>query len=459
MLVWILWFFQSLSVSEGAMAKPTPSSPGSPASVSVAPGARPDPVLSGPVLSWNGCVEEAQRNNSELRAAHESLRAAEASAKGSYGTYLPQISANLGFTHSNGATVTGGNGVGATVNSAGIVGQPVNNYSATISGSENIFNGLQDLAKVTQAQATLRVSGASLNTTRAKVSYDLKVAYVSLLFSERSVELQNDIAHRREENLRLVELRFQSGRENKGSVLLSLAYLNQAKFEALQARNSIPVSETQLARVLGRDDEAEWIVKDEVPVSVAPPQNPDFKAVAVTTPQHLQSVAQEENAEAGVSLAASGFFPSLSLNGSAGKQDRTWFPQNDRWSVGLNLSLPLFNGGRDYYGTQSAVRSLAAATATRLNVDRVTLTTLKQSYMNFHESIEKVKVDQSFVDAAKLRSEIGRNRYNNGLITFEEWDLIENDLIARQRSLLQSRRDRVIAEAAWEQAQGKGVLQ
>jgi outer membrane protein TolC len=56
------------------------------------------------------------------------------------------------------------------------------------------------------------------------------------------------------------------------------------------------------------------------------------------------------------------------------------------------------------------------------------------------------------------RADIARTKYNNGLMTFENWDIIENDLIQRQKSFLQGQRDRVVAEAAWEQAQGKGVI-
>jgi hypothetical protein len=43
-------------------------------------------------------------------------------------------------------------------------------------------------------------------------------------------------------------------------------------------------------------------------------------------------------------------------------------------------------------------------------------------------------------------------------MTFEDWDLIETDLINRQKTELQARRDVVLAEAAFEQAQGKSVF-
>jgi outer membrane protein len=57
-----------------------------------------------------------------------------------------------------------------------------------------------------------------------------------------------------------------------------------------------------------------------------------------------------------------------------------------------------------------------------------------------------------------LRSELGRAKYKNGLLNFEDWNAIESDLINRQKAKLQSQRDRVVAEAAWEQATGKGVI-
>jgi hypothetical protein len=47
----------------------------------------------------------------------------------------------------------------------------------------------------------------------------------------------------------------------------------------------------------------------------------------------------------------------------------------------------------------------------------------------FVEAVEKTKVDNSFWEAASTRARIARQKYNNGLLTFEDWDVIENDLI------------------------------
>jgi outer membrane protein TolC len=320
-----------------------------------------------------------------------------------------------------------------------------------------LFSGFQDHGKWTQAKASTRAARLSLQILKARISYDLKSAFQGVQYATEYVNLTDDIIHRREENLSMVRLRFQSGRENKGSELLSQAYLNQSRYDNLQARNALNVARAQLARALGADSGAALDVKGEIPLHEPP--SPDFKKLAPRTPDYLQAEAQEDAAEAGVTIARSGFFPSLSVIGSVGDQGKSFYPnERDKWSVGVNLTLPLFNGGKDYYTTRAATEARGAADFTRLNSLHAALAKLEQGFAGYTEAVSKLAVDESFKQAAMVRAEIARKKYGNGLLSFEEWDIIENDLIARQKTFLLSRRDRVIAEAGWEQAQGQGVI-
>ena len=165
------------------------------------------------------------------------------------------------------------------------------------------------------------------------------------------------------------------------------------------------------------------------------------------------------SAEAGIRLARSAFFPSLNLTASTANSDSQWFPDNNRWALGVNLSIPLFSGGRDYYSQKSAGELYRSAEFTRFSTAGQALQKVKQNFSGYREAVQKLNVDKSFVEAATAREKIAREKYNNGLLTFDDWDIIETDLINRQKSYLQSQRDRIISEAAWEQAQGKGVIQ
>jgi outer membrane protein TolC len=392
-------------------------------------------------LSWQACVELAARGNPEVRAARATLEATAAQEGVARSGFFPGVSGSLGYT--NGAT----NSAIAT-----------HTYAASLSVSQNLFSGLSDQARVAQAAANTTGSGESLRSVKAKVSYDLKSAFEGLLYAREYADLTQDITSRRTENLRLVDLRFESGRENKGSVLLSRAYLEQARYDDLQAKHGTANARIALARTLGQDDAPAIEITGRMPLVEPADVDPDFRALASETPDLRLAAAQENAAEAGISVARAGYFPSLALSGTAGRQGPDFFPESERWSLGLNLTVPILNGGKDFYSTRAAREGWISAASGRENVDRTTQSKLAQAYHAYVEAVAKLKVDDSFRQAALTRAEIARKKYNNGLLTFEDWDVIENDLISRQKAYLTSRRDRAIAEAAWEQAQGKGVI-
>jgi outer membrane protein TolC len=391
-------------------------------------------------LVWEAGVEEAAAVNPELRAARADLEAAGHSARAVHSGNLPRLSGGAGYSDSSGSAAANG----AT-------------YSTSLSLSQNLFSGFQDSARIEQGKAALAVAEANLAAAKARLSQELKSAFAGLQFAQDNVTLTGKIVQRLEENLRLVELRFEGGRENKGSLLLTRATLSQARYENLQARQALASAQAQLARVLGRAEPAGLQVIGGVPVT-PPPEAPDFAQLVPRIPELMQARAQERSAAADVTLARSGFYPSVDLTGSMAREGENWAPDEDRRTLGLNLSIPLFSGGRDYYSTKSAAATLEAVSSNRDDVERQLLVRLKQTHAGYVESVQKLEVDRAFLEAAVLRAEIARSRYNNGLMSFEDWDRIENDLIQRQKAFLQSQRDRVTAEAAWEQAQGKGVI-
>ncbi len=391
-------------------------------------------------LVWEASVEEAAAGNPELRAARAEVTAAGHSASAARSGNLPSLTAGAAYSDSSGSATTGGS-----------------TYSTSLSLSQNLFSGFGDSARIEQGAANLAQVEASLNVTKARLSQELKSAFAGLQFAQDNVTLTGKIVQRLEENLRLVELRFEGGRENKGSYLLTRATLAQARYENLQAQQALASAQAQFARVLGRTESEGLRVVGSVPVA-APEAAPDYRHRVQQTPELKQARAREQSALAEVRLARSGFYPSVDVSGSVAREGENWTPDKDRRTVGLNLTIPLFSGGRDYYTTRSAAASLEAASSSTDNLERQLLVRFRQAYADYLESEEKLKVDRAFLEAAVTRSEIARSRYNNGLMSFEDWDRIENDLIQRQKNFLLSQRSRVTAEAAWEQVQGKGVI-
>ncbi len=391
-------------------------------------------------LSWDDAVKLTRLQNSDLHAARATIDQYDAAVQGAWANFLPTINATLAVQKSNTADQFDSD-----------------SDSARLNLSENLFNGFGDHARVEQAKKQRRSIQAAYDLTQAQVTAQLKTGYQNFLISERNVRLSDDIIVRRQTNLDLVTLRFEGGRENKGSVLLSQANLDQAKLERLVAANLVESARVTLAKVIGEDRFPYADVSSVVPVSV-PSLQVDFEALALGAPELRQAVDAEQAAREGVKVVRSGFFPSLDLTASTGRFGSAFFPPTDQSTVSLGLTIPLFSGGKTYYGVQAAQAVATNASYIRESALRSKIVDIRNAYNAYVEAVEQERVAQSFVMAAETRAEIARSQYNTGLITFQNWDLIETDLVARQRNALSSQTNRVTAEAAWDQSQGQGLF-
>jgi outer membrane protein TolC len=394
-------------------------------------------------LSWEDCVALARSQNPAVLAAQKSVQASVFAERGSRSTYFPAINGTVSHGRSGRKTDT------TDTNSQ--------SYTLGLHASWNLFNGLADAARVDQAQAARLTAEETLREAKANASLELAQGFARLVHAQEYIKLADQIVKRREDNLSLVQLRFENGSENKGSLLLSQSNLSQAKLDALAARNALLTARAALAKAIGKDEREDFFVTGSQPVT-APPAQPAFEEIAKQTPDYVRSLASEKTADAAVKIARAGFLPTLGMSGKRERSGPTSFSGTDSWEAGITLTIPLFNGGRDYYATKSAVESRESAVLTTENRLRDKVLTLSQSFATFVEAVEREKVDTGFAEASSTRAMIARQKYNNGLISFEDWDGIENDLINRQKNLIQSQRDRVTAEAAWQQAQGSSSI-
>ena len=397
-------------------------------------------------ITFKEAIDLAVKNNLEVQASYEAYKASQLDKKSTRSAFFPKISASLSYEKSNTETLA----TGTSLTNDG--------YTGALSLTQNLFNGFSDYASLKVADANIRTSEANLQETKAQISYDLKTAVANYNYAKDSLVLSKDILKRREDNLRLVELRFENGRENKGSVLLSKAYLEQAKLDLYRAQNAMDTSLIFLRRVLNLPEDS--VIDVEAPqVTDQSELKPNFNSVIENTPISKRFKATLDSASATVESKRAGFLPTWGVTGSIGRTGKEFFPDDQSsWRVGTSLSWDLFDGGQDYYATTSAVLSEKAASIRLENQTLELKRSLQTNYSAFNEAVLAVKVSTSFLEASKVRADISRSKYNNGLTTFDDWDIIENDLITRQKDNTLKIRDRLTAEASWEQAQGTGVI-
>ena len=393
-------------------------------------------------LTWSQAVALAGQNSMEYQAALLNYKSIEEAETSGISGFLPKISASASGTQGTAP------GISST-----------QTYAAQLSLSQNLFSGLSDINTYFLKKINTRQALATLNSVRSKLSQELKQAYAEVFYIQDYKKLVADILKRRMENKRNVQLQYDVGRENKGSLLLSQSYVESADFDVLKTTHDEDVATENLKRVLGLSSDEAISISDNIAKDELKKETPDFNSIANQHPDVLSAQYDEAASLYNLKITRSGFLPSLDLTGSYGYSGLTFFPDQDRWSVGLTLSIPLFDGLRTVSSYRSADAKFESNKYLTKSSHLKTGLFVKQSYYNYVEAIQKEKISEGFSRAAVLRAEVSRSKYKNGFLTFEQWDIVETDLIARQKEMLSSEKDRIIKQSLWEQAQGIGVFQ
>ncbi len=394
-------------------------------------------------LTWTEAVRETAQRNPDLAAERASVSAAEAQYRAAFASFLPSISGNLDVSRGDSQTST-----------------PSTTYDASLSGRYNLFNGLADQALLAQRRANLDEAKARYNDIASDVSQQLLSAFARLLFAQDQLSLSVAIADRRRENLRLVELRYEGGRENKGSYLRTKADYHSSLYDVNQSSRTLRIAKREMSRVVGQGD-FEMIVASgtlEADRHVLTEPLPDFETLALQTPAYRQADAQTRAAHAGITTAASGFSPTLDTSALGGRFASTWPPERDRWSVGASLSIPIFSGGATFQELRRAQAQRDRARFAQSSAATLLARQLEEAHAALANAVENVAAQDEYEQAAYVRAQIARGQYGNGLISFFDWDGIENELIQRQRSRLAAWRDALLADAAWQNTRGTGAF-
>jgi outer membrane protein TolC len=404
------------------------------------------------VMSWQDCVKKVAEGNADLAASVANVKVTQSQYSGSYANFMPQLSASAGYTDSS---VTG------TVPTPGSLTQVVsvqNQYTESLTANQSLFNGFSDVGKVRQANANLQAARAQLAMEKATLNQLLKNAFAQMLFQQKSVELNAAILKRQEDNLRMITLRYKGGNENKGNLLYQQGTLAQAKYQYEHSMRQLKNAVKQLAALWGEPNLRYLKVSGDLAWQV-PDHEPDFERMAVNNPSHVNAIEQYRASDFNVQVVDGGWMPNVGLIGSLGRVGQTWPPQNERWSVGISLTFPFFPGTAQIFAAETARAQRLQAEFQEHSTDYKLIAGLENAYDALLDAAAQVQVNEVFREGAAARSRIANGKYGSGLMTFEDWSVIDADLVNREQNLLQSQLNAMQTQASWELAQGIGDIQ
>ena len=398
------------------------------------------------ILSWEDCLREARENNPDLISAAESVNLQKAGKDITASGLYPQTSASVNASTSKTST-TGSSGDTTSATS--------DSYSYGVSGTQLIFDGFKSVNDLRAASEDVQAAQYAYRFTSSEVRLKLRRAFINLLRAQELTRVAEEIAKIRKDNLVLITLQYQAGLEHKGAQLTAEANAAEANFEVSQARRNVEFVQRQLTKELGRREFTPIAVRGEFAVTEAAREKPDFEELVKNNPSVLQAAAKENAGAFGVKSAYGNFAPRISGSASASRKSSHWPPEDDQWTVGLGVSLPLFEGGLKAAQVSQAQAAYQQAVADGRSLRDTAIVNLEQAWADLQDAIETVDVQNKSLAASEERAKIAQAQYSTGFISFDNWIIIENDLVSAKKAYLEAQANALLAEADWIQAKGE----
>lgn len=231
----------------------------------------------------------------------------------------------------------------------------------------------------------------------------------------------------------------------KSQLDVSFANVNLADAQLLlaQAQNEIKGSEATLAAALGLPQQASFMLQDQ-PMPTAVPTSADLLVAQALQDRpelkdlRLQQSSAERLAKAEHALS----YPTIAIAGAAGFAPAADTAVPNRYgAVGVNLSIPVFNGGL-FRARQTEAELKARIAYENVNdlANRITRD-VRVAYLNAQTAYERVGLTDQLLKQARLALDLARSRYDLGLSSIVELSQAQLNLTSAQIASASARYD------------------
>ncbi|NYD90105.1 outer membrane protein [Sphingomonas melonis] len=401
-------------------------------------------------------------------AGAETLREALAKAYASNPTLTGQRAAqratdeNVPIARSNG--IPGVNATGSVVDNFLQANNNFANPERTASGALNfsvpIYQGGAVKNAVRAAETRVDAGRATLRGTEASTFTNVVAAYMNVIRDEAITSLNQQNVRVLEVNLRASRDRFQVGDLTRTDVAQSEARLALARAQLQQAEAQLISSRETYIQIVGTPP----VALEEPPALPNLPNSPNG-AVSIALNNNPNLIAARRQADAtryDVNVARANRLPRVSI--VAGPNYFNYLQtlpagsplpnSGTAASAGVQLNLPLFQGGRPAAQVRQAEALRGQSLENVTAAERAVIAQARSAYAVWQSSQQVIASSETAVNANKLSLEGVRAENSVGTRTILDILNAEQELLNSQVTLVSARRDAYVAGFALLAAMG-----
>ena len=349
------------------------------------------------VLTLDDCLRIAEEN-------HPSLKGAEA-----------QIASELGRLDQAAVPdrlkVTGN----AAADRSGKVSGESPSYTVGSTASVKVYDANKTLYSVLSQKHTLTAAEESYKNTLLGVQTNVKSAYMTLLLNKQVKEQRQRAVSAFRHHLEQAKGFFEVGTKPKFDVTKAEVDLSNAQLELTQAESDAELARSALLNAMGAPDEGAFEVK---PVSWSVSGDIEADAERLALENRSDYKASESKRLAGENALLSAVrasSPTISVSAGYNGGGDDIFSLDTGWSVGLNLSVPLIDGGAAKAGVAIAKGQVKSLEASKETLRQNILLEVRKATLAARTARENIRTTGFTVRQAEENYELASGRYGAGV--------------------------------------------
>jgi outer membrane protein len=394
-------------------------------------------------IGFGDAVRIALQQNISLQQAQNARALSAVTVRQQQNQFLPNF--NL-------STSTSGN-VGQSFNqTAGrLVNQTSQTLNAGVTSGVTLFNGFQNFSLLKQARFGESASASELARTRQTVVFTVASNFLSLVTLQEQQGVQEQNLASQQAQLEQVNLLVKAGRRSIADQYQQQAAVALAQSTVVTARRAVELAKVDLIQTLQLDPTAAYEFASPAIDSTRPAptftldgllgsafaERKDLAAAGARVDAAAEALRTSKSTrwpQIAMSLGYNSGYTSLTNETFA-----TQLNQRKGGSVGLSLSVPLFDRGAASVTQQQATIAAANAKLTRDLQRQSVALEVRRAFLDYQAAQEQLNANRAQQQASDLALTAVQERYRVGAATLVELQVARAAQVSAAAALVNAR--------------------
>jgi outer membrane protein len=404
-------------------------------------------------LSLQEARQLALANRPLVRAADLSVEGARQSTIQVQSARYPQLSANITAADAYRENTTQ-DGKDVTLDTR-IAAGGLNNPTVLRRESNGLYLSqlLTDFGHTTNLVESAKLTESAqqhlASATRAQVILDTSDAYFAALGAQSVLRVAAKTVDARSLLLDKISALARNKIKSELDVKFAQVHLGEARLLLLKAENAVDAAFARLSTSLGYHDARRFTLTDES--TTEPPADIDLlldQAMAAR-PELASLRADRDAAKKSADAAKALNYPTINLYAAAGVtpygDDRL---SRNYGAIGVNLSMPLLDGGKISALEQQAQYKSLALSESLAEAQNNVLRAVRIAWLDAKSGYENIAITENIREAASQALSLAESRYNLGITSIVELNQAQLSAIDAEIAYSRAKYDYLIARTA-----------